>query len=138
MNYLLDTDVLSEMRKLGRANPRVKDWATRVDAAQLFLSAVTIFEIELGTRLMERRDSRQGAMLRTWIEDWVLPAFSGRILPIDTQVAIRCATLHVPDPRSFRDSLIAAAALVYGMTVVTGNTRDFASTGVPLVNPWLA
>jgi len=85
---------------------------------------------------MERRDPRQGAELRVWLDSQVLPAFEGRILPIDRNVAIRCASLHVPNPRSFRDSLIAATALVHGMTVVTRNVADFEPTGVAVLNPW--
>jgi hypothetical protein len=66
----------------------------------------------------------------------VLPAYFGRILPIDVQVAVRCGALHVPDRRSDRDALIAATALVHGMTVATRNTSDFQATGVTLLNPW--
>jgi hypothetical protein len=94
--------------------------------------------MEMGALLMERRDPRQGAVLRSWLEDRVLPAFTGRVLPVDTSVALRCAALHVPNPRSYRDSLIAATAMIHGMTVVTRNTSDFEPTGVALLNPWLA
>lgn len=138
MMYVLDTNVLSELRKirLGKADPQVTAWAESVDAADLFLSAITIMELELGVLSVERKDAAQGAMLRTWLEQHVLPEFSGRTLPIDTTVAQRCARLHVPDKRGERDALIAATALVHGMTVVTRNVADFKPTNVPIVNPW--
>src|SRR3546814_5932072 len=100
--FLLDTNVVSELRKirLGRADKNVAQWADSVDAVDLYLSAITVQELELGVFLVERRDSAQGAIFRTWLESHVLPAFAGRILPVDTAVAQRCAALHVPDPRS--------------------------------------
>jgi len=136
--YVLDTNVLSELRKvrLGRADANVAAWAESVDAADLFVSAITIMELELGVLSIERRDATQGAMLRSWLEQQVLPEFSGRTLPIDTAVAQRCARLHVPDKRGERDALIAATALVHGMAVVTRNVADFTPTGVTIVNPW--
>jgi len=100
------------------------------------LSAISVLELERGTLLMERRDPAQGAMLRSWMENLVMPSFAGRILPVDTPVALRCAALHVPDPKSYRDALIAATALVHGMTVVTRNVSDFEPSGVAVLNPW--
>ncbi len=136
--YLLDTNVISELRKAksGKANSKVTAWAESVAANSLFLSAITILELETGVLLVERRDPPQGAILRAWLESRVLPAFSGRILSVDTAVALRCAKLHVPDPRSDRDALIAATALVHGLTVVTRNVADFEVTGTELFNPW--
>lgn len=138
MMYILDTNVVSELRKFqsGKANPNVASWADSVDAADLFVSAITIMELELGVLLIERKDAAKGAVLRTWLKQHVLPEFSGRTLPVDTAVARRCALLHVPDKRSERDAFIAATALVHGMTVVTRNVADFEPTGVALVNPW--
>jgi predicted nucleic acid-binding protein len=104
----------------------------------MFLSAVCILEMEMGTLQMERWDARQGAILRSWLEDHVLPNFDGRVLFVDTPVALKSAALHVPNPRPYRDALIAATALVHGMTVVTRNVSDFEPTGVALLNPWLA
>jgi predicted nucleic acid-binding protein len=140
MMYLLDTNVISELRKTrtAKGDRRVRVWSESMPLASLFLSSITVLELERGTLLMERRDARQGAMLRSWLEDRVLPAFAGRILPIDTAVALRCAALHVPNPRSYRDSLIAATAMVHGMTVVTRNVSDFEPIGVALLNPWEA
>lgn len=138
MMYVLDTNVVSELRKvrLGKADANVMAWAESVDAADLFVSAITIMELELGVLSIERKDATQGAMLRPWLEQHVLPEFSGRTLPVDTAVAQRCARLHVPDKRGERDALIAATALVHGMTVVTRNVADFKPTGVALINPW--
>lgn len=136
--FLLDTNVVSEFRKLrsGKADPRVADWADRVDANSLYISAITILELEIGILQRERKAPEQGAVLRLWFETRVLPAFDGRIFAVDAAVARCCARLHVPDPRAERDALIAATALVHGMTVVTRNVADFAATGAPLVNPW--
>ena len=136
--FLLDTNVVSELRKirLGKANRHVAEWADSVDAADLFLSAITIQELEMGVLLAERRDPSQGAIFRAWLNGHVLPAFSGRVLPVDIAVAQRSARLHVPDPRPVRDALIAATALVHGMTVVTRNVADFEPTGVLILNPW--
>ena len=136
--YLLDTNVIAELRKATspKVDHKVLGWATSVSTASLFLSVITVLELETGTLLVERRDPTQGAVLRSWLNTHVLPAFSDRILPVDTPVAQRCARLHVPDPRSDRDALIAATALVHGMTVVTRNIKDFAPTGVELLNPW--
>lgn len=136
--FVLDTNVVSELRraKAGRADRNVVRWAARVPAESLFVSAITILELETGVLLVQRRDTKQGALLRAWLDQQVLTAFSGRVLPVDTAVALRCAALHVPDPRSERDALIAATAMVHGMTVVTRNVADFAATGAPLLNPW--
>lgn len=140
MMYVLDTNVVSELRKVrfGKADANLTAWAESVDAAELFISAITIMELELGVLSIERKDATQGAMLRAWLDQHVLPEFSGRTLPVDTSVAQRCARLHVPDRRSERDALIAATALVHGMTVVTRNVADFKPTGVALINPWEA
>ena len=138
MMYVLDTNVVSELRKvrIGKADLNVASWAKSVDAADLFVSAITIMELELGVLSIERKDATQGAMLRAWLDQHVLPEFSGRTLSIDTAVALRCARLHVPDKHGERDALIAATALVHGMTVVTRNVADFQSTGVNILNPW--
>lgn len=136
--YLLDTNVISELRKVGsgKADARVVAWAQGVDAAALYISAITLLELELGVLQIELRDAAQGAMLRAWLDGQVVPAFGDRILAVDAEVARRCAQLHVPDPRAERDALIAATALIHGMTLVTRNTSDFAPTGVATINPW--
>lgn len=136
--FILDTNVVSELRKvrLGKADRHVAQWADSVDAGELFISAITILELEIGVLLAERRDPPQGALLRTWLNSHVLPAFAERVLPVDTAVAQRSARLHVPNPQPLRDGLIAATGLVHGMTVVTRNVIDFIATGVSLLNPW--
>ena len=136
--FLLDTNVISELRpsRTHKADRGVVAWAASVSPDLLFLSSISIVEFEIGTLLMERRDRRQGAVLRAWIDGHVLPSFSGRILTVDAAVALRCAALHVPDPMEDRDSLIAATALVHSMTVVTRNVAHFERTGVLLLNPW--
>jgi toxin FitB len=136
--FLLDTNVISELRKAraGKADRNVATWVQTVPAGGLFLSVIVIQELEIGVLLAERRDPTQGSLLRIWLDEHVLPAFAGRILPVDTPVARRSAALHVPDPRPVRDGLIAATALVHGMTVVTRNIADFVTSGVPLLNPW--
>ncbi len=136
--YLLDTDVVSELRKArsGKADAKVAAWAAEIPTSSLFLSVITLEELEIGVRLVERRDPRQGSILRAWLDDHVLPAFAERILPIDVRVARRSASLHVPDPRPIRDTLLAATALVHELTVATRNVDDFEPRGVDLVDPW--
>lgn len=136
--FILDTNVVSELRKAkaGKADAKVVRWAAGVPTESLFISVISVLELETGILLVERRDAAQGARLRTWLNHHVIPVFAGRILAIDLAVAQRCATLHVPDPRAERDVLIAATGLVHGMSVVTRNVADFAPTGVPTLNPW--
>jgi toxin FitB len=134
--FVLDTNVVSELRRPERADPKLSAWASSAPLASMFLSAITMLEIELGALLIERKDKAQGSVLRAWIEDQILPRFEGRILAVDAAVARRCARLHVPDPRAERDALIAATALVHGMTVVTRNASDFEPMGVAFLNPW--
>lgn len=143
--YLLDTNVVSEMRKAGarsgrasRINPHVESWLTAIDPSALYLSVITILELEIGCLLLERRDPAQGAVLRAWIRDRILPSFSARILPVDSAVVQFCAPLHVPNPIDDRDALIAATALAHGMTVATRNVSHFERTGVKILNPWEA
>lgn len=138
--YLLDTNVLSELRKAGdgKADPNVVAWLSSVDAAEFYVSVISLMELEVGILRVERRDAPQGERLRTWMHTRILPEFSERTLPIEQAVALRCARLHVPDPRPERDAYIAATALVHGMTVVTRNVADFEPAGVHTLNPWIA
>jgi predicted nucleic acid-binding protein len=134
--FLLDTNVVSELRVPKRADINVLAWASSQPVAAQFLSSITVLELELCVLRMARKNAAQGAVLRTWLDGQVLPQFAGRVLAFDQSVALRCAKLHVPDPRAERDAVIAATALVHGMTVVTRSTDDFLLTGVPLLNPW--
>ena len=133
--YLLDTNIVSELRRHDRAGAALLSWVRSTPPGQFHLSAISILELEIGILRIERRDLRQGRMLRAWLIDAVLPGFQDRILPVDTAVARRCATLHVPDPRPDRDAFIAATALVHGLTIVTRNVADFEPMGVALINP---
>jgi len=136
--YLLDTNVISELRKTGsgKADTKAVEWAQSAIASSMYLSSISVLELEIGILAKERKDKQQGAILRTWLNQHVLPAFSDRILPIDLAVAQCTAKLHVPDKRSDRDAMIAATAITHGMTVVTRNIRDFDGTGAILLNPW--
>ena len=136
--FLLDTNVISELRKLGdgKADVRVAAWVSGRDAASFYISALTLMELEIGILRIERRDAGHGKRLRTWMDRHVLPEFVERTLPVDSAVALKCARLHVPDPRAERDALIAATAIVHGMTVVTRNVADVETTGAAVVNPW--
>ncbi len=137
--YVLDTNVVSELRKVrsGKADPGVGSWASAVPSGQLFLSSITIHELEHGVLLAERVDPTKGAVLRRWLDDSVAAAFDQRVLVVDATVARRAAALHVPDPAPFRDALIGATALVHGMTLVTRNTKDFTRfDGLDIIDPW--
>ena len=141
--YLLDTNVLSEMRKASRTKPssakmdrRVEKWVNNVSADQLYLSVVSILELERGFHLLKQKDPAQAEVIRAWVRSRVLPGFDGRILVVDLAIAQRCAALLLPSPIEYRDSLIAATALVHEMTVVTRNVCHFERTGAALLNPW--
>lgn len=136
MMYLLDTNVVSELRKGSRADSNVLAWAECISSHEMFLSVISIMELRMGILSLARRDTRQADILSHWLDNRVIPAFAGRILPVDLPVANQCAILHVPDPRSDRDALLAATALTHGMTVATRNVKDFRATGVPFVDPW--
>lgn len=136
--FLLDTNVVSELRKVkaGKADKHVANWSKSVDANALFISVITVQEIELGVLLKERKDKKQGALLRKWLDDHVIPAFAGRTLPIDATIAKKCAELNAVTPCPYRDSFIAATALVHRMSLVTRDVGDFETMGATLVNPW--
>lgn len=136
--FVLDTNVISELRQ-GKPHPseQVRAWAAAQPSSRLFLSAISILELEIGIRALERRMPPQGSALRAWLSG-VRLAFAGRILPFTENTAPVCASLHVPDPHSERDAMIAATAIEHGFAVVTRNVSDFVGTGVALVNPWNA
>src|SRR5450755_971522 len=123
--YVLDTNVISELRRADKTNAAVLAWANSVPAESLYISAITLLEIEIGARRIFRRDVLQGSVLREWIDKRILPSFGGRILPVDATIATLCSQLHVPDPMPEYDSLIAATAIVHGFAIVTRDTADF-------------
>lgn len=139
MSYLLDTNVVSELRKRpGKIDENVAAWGAALDADQQFLSVITVFEVELGIQQVERRDEAQARVLRRWLDTSVIAAFKRRTLVLDQEIARCAAGLHVPDPRPERDAYIGATALIHGLAVATRNVGDFEPMGVPVVNPWAA
>ncbi len=136
--FLLDTNIISESRKLGtaRVDPNAARWFAEVDAETSFISAMTIFELERGVAQMERRDAKQGAALRHWLDGQILTIYEHRTLLLSKEVALICAGLHIPDPKSERDAWIAATAIDAGFALVTRNITDFTNMGVKLFNPF--
>jgi predicted nucleic acid-binding protein len=136
--FLADTNVVSELRKIssGRADPAVAAWNEQTVSETVFVSVISIMELEVGVARIEARDPVQGARLRRWFEQTLLPVFRDRVLVVDQAVARRCGQLHAQKPRPERDALIAATALVFGLTVVTRNVADFGPMGVQTLNPW--
>ena len=136
--FILDTNVISELRAgKPKQSAQVRRWAAKQPAEGLYLSAISILELELGVQAMEHRTPPQGSALRSWLNA-IRKGFAGRILVFSEETAVICASLHIPDPRSERDAMIAATAIQHSFTVVTRNTADFDATGVALLNPWLA
>lgn len=139
--YLLDTNVISELRKAkaGTAHPGVISWAHGVPAALMFVSVISIHEIEHGVLLAERSDPVKGAMSRAWLDNSVVPAFAERIVTVHLDIVKQAAGLHVPDPAPFRDALIGATAMVHGLVLVTRNVGDFERfPDLDMINPWLS
>lgn len=137
MIYLLDTNVLSELRRADRGDAAVRSWSQSMQPQSFFLSAITILEIEQEILRLNRRDAKTAELFRDWLNNYVLKQFEGRILAFDLAAAVRCAAMHGPDPKPDRDGMIAATAAVHGLTVATRNVADFEACGVPVFNPWL-
>lgn len=135
VQYVLDTNVVSALRVRGR-NPRVEAWAAAIPTTDLFVSAMTIAELERGVAAKERADPAQGETLRRWFDDRVLPAFAERVLPFDLDAARILATYRVPEHAPLDDALTASVAQAGGMAVATRNIRHFAPLGVACLDPW--
>lgn len=131
----MDTNVVSALRVRGRHRP-VEIWAASVSVGDQFVSAITIAEIERGVVVKERSDAEQGAVLRRWLEEHVLPTFADRVLPFNLSAARILAAYRVPEHAPFDDALIAAVAEAAGMTIATRNTKHFEPLGVSCLNPW--
>ena len=137
MSYLLDTNVISELRKSERrADASVRTWVTARATSDLYVSVITILEVEVGIWRLNRRDGAQAERLQRWFDEELLDAFAGRVLPVDVPVTRRAARMHAPDPRPERYALIAATAAVHGFAVVTRNVKDFVPLDVAVINPW--
>jgi Predicted nucleic acid-binding protein, contains PIN domain len=134
--YLIDTHAITEMRRRERVDGKFAEWAASVAPADLYISTISVLELEMGLMTLEHRSPSRASPLRVWLDTKVLPAFEGRILPIDIRVARRAAALHVPQRRPERSALIAATAIVHGLSVVTRNASEFEPLGVAVLNPW--
>ncbi|MEV7973711.1 type II toxin-antitoxin system VapC family toxin [Cellulomonas sp. NPDC089187] len=135
MSFVLDTNVVSALRVPAR-NPDVAGRIAKIPVADLAVAALTVAEIERGIYGIERTDAAQGAALRHWFTQSVLPAFSGRVLPFTLSAARILAGYRVPERAPYDDALIAATAQAHGMTVVTRNVRHFAPLGIRVIDPW--
>ena len=136
--YIVDTNVISELRKAnsGRADPAVVGWANSVVPTDLFLSAVAIFELEMGILKIAGRNDDHYRRLSAWFSGHIMSTFANRILPIDENVALLFARIMTPRTRPYRDALIAATAQHHGYAVVTRNIRDFIELPMRAINPW--
>jgi len=136
--YLLDTHVISELRKAkaGRCDSGVARWAAGVARQNLYMSAISLLELENSVAKAERRDRLQAAPLRAWLDDQVMKAFDGRILPVDAGVVRKRAALSHAESKNERDALMAATAQVHGLVLVTRTPGAFKSARLKLFNPW--
>ncbi len=135
MKFLLDTNVLAELRKGARGSSRVTTWFESLDPDSILLSVLTVGEIRRGIDNIRRRDRRAAAALERWLRRLVR-AHDDRILPVDLAIAEEWGRLNVPDPLPVVDGLLAATAKVHGLTLATRNVKDVVRTGVPVINPF--
>jgi predicted nucleic acid-binding protein len=135
LSFLVDTNVVSELRKGRRCDPGVASWFGERASDEVFLSVLTVGEIRKGIELIRRRDESAANHLEVWLAD-VTRTYSSRILDLSLEVAEEWGRLNVPDPLPVIDGLLAATAKVHGLTLVTRNVEDVARTGVALLNPF--
>ena len=135
-DFLLDTNVVSELRRGAKCDARVAAWQAAHSPSVCHLSVISLMEIRLGIELVRRRDPKHGEILQSWYDTKVRSAFSKRTLPVTPEIAEKCAELHAERTRPFRDSLILATALSHNLTVVTRNTKDFSDSAARILNPW--
>lgn len=136
MTYLFDTNVISELRRPDRAHSKVVKWSRSVPADEVFISAITLLELERGTLKAERRAPDLGSVLRRWMNAHVHPTYGSRTLDVTTEIALKAARFEALPTVELADHLIAASALVHDLILVTRNVSDFDKTGVRLFNPW--
>ncbi len=136
MRFLLDTNVISELRKGNNADKHVRDWFGTVDGEAVFLSVLSLGEIRHGIERVRRRDTTQAEFLEAWLNDLEVHMES-QLLSVTQAIADCWGHLGVPDPVPDIDGLLAATALVHDLTIVTRNTKDFERTHVKLINPFI-
>lgn len=135
--YVLDTNLVSEIRKVpAKKNPAVQRWLEKQYSDQLFITSITVYELEVGVQRLARKDSAQAALIGDWLHGILLPGFEGRVLDLDLESSLIAATYQVPDPRPSADCFIAAITQRHHMKLVTRNTKDFLAMNIPLINPW--
>jgi predicted nucleic acid-binding protein len=137
VKFLLDTNVVSELRKGARADRNVVAWFESLDADDLYLSVLVVGEIRRGIERIRRRDAKSAQTLDRWLSA-LSAGFEDRILPVDRTVAEEWGRMNVPDPLPVLDALMAATAKVHGLVLATRNVKDVASTGVRTLNPFVA
>ena len=135
MSYLIDTNIISEVRKGSRCDPRVSAWYASIADEDIFLSTLILGEIRKGVELVDPRDTGKAAVLERWLRE-VASAFNGRVLGIDNTVSDQWGRMSALKPVPVIDGLLAATALTYGLTLVTRNDRDIAGLGVTVLNPF--
>lgn len=136
MDYLLDTNVVSELRRKSRCDPNVAKWQAGVLAESCFVSVISLTEIVQGIESARKKDAGFAGTLEEWYRNQVIPGFSRRILPVTLEISEQAGAVLAMRTRNLADSLIAATALIHGLTLVTRNVEDFSDTGVPIFNPW--
>lgn len=136
--FLLDTNVISELRKIkiGKANKGLEIWSKNHNKKIMFLSVISLLELEIGALSLERKDPKQGTVIRMWIDEIIKPKFKDRIIPVSTKTVLICSKMHIPNRKSITDSLIAATAIEHNLTVITRNEKDFEETGAKIFNPF--